>query len=151
MRRYIPALAAVTVAIASAASASTISPSEYVPKAGAAGLYERQSRELVLQSTKDAKVRDFSTIMIADHTKSTADITAAVRLAGFQPAPHALDSMQAEMTSPLRATSGPPRDAAYLTHQKVAHAKGFELHSTHATDRTSAPLKSAATMNVPVV
>lgn len=62
--------------VSSPAAAQVMSPAEYVKMAGASDLYERQSSELVLQSTKNPEIRDFATMMIAHHTQSTADVKA---------------------------------------------------------------------------
>ena len=73
-------------AVAAVAQAPMAAPT-YVMKAGAGDQYEIQSSRLLLTSTKDAKLRSFATMMVTDHTKSTADVKAAAMHAGLHPAP----------------------------------------------------------------
>ena len=73
MKTIIIALA--TLAAAPAA-AQVMTPADYVKTAGASDLYERQSSQIVLQTTQDPKVRQFAQEMLADHAKSTAQVKA---------------------------------------------------------------------------
>lgn len=127
------------------------SPGEYVKMAGASDLYERQSSQLVLQTTQDAKVRDFANMMIQQHTKSTNDVKTAAMQAGVAVPPPKLDPDQARMMSELRAARGADRDAAYLRQQMSAHQMALALHQSYAANGTAAPLKAAAASIVPVV
>ena len=70
MKLYV--LAAATL-IATPGFAQVMIPVEYVKTAGASDLYERQSSQIVLQSTTDPRVRQFTQMMIMHHTKSTAE------------------------------------------------------------------------------
>ncbi|MCW1430298.1 DUF4142 domain-containing protein [Novosphingobium sp. JCM 18896] len=151
MPKILPAVFALSVLGSSAAMATATSPADYVAKAGSGDLYERQSSELVLQSTKDPAVRDFAEKMVADHAKSTADVTAAARQAGLQPSPPSLDAEQSLMIAELRAAKDKARDSAYLRQQRTAHQKALELHRSYAVEGTSAPLKAVATAIVPIV
>jgi putative membrane protein len=133
------------------ASAQAMSPEQYVAAAGASDLYERQSSQLVLRSTRDAKVRQFATMMLADHAKSTAQVNAAAARARVQAGPPQLDAQKAQMIAQLQAATGPARDAAYVSQQKAAHAQALTLHQDYAANGSSAPLKAVATAVVPVI
>jgi putative membrane protein len=123
----------------------------YVMKAGASDLYERQSSELVLKSTQDAKVRSFATMMIADHTKSTSDVKAAAMQAKVKVGTPKLEPMQAANIAKLRKATGTARDQMYWEQQKAAHAMALELHQSYATAGTVEPLKAVAAATAPVV
>jgi putative membrane protein len=142
---------AATLTVITPAYAQVMTPGEYIMIAGASDLYERQSSQIVLSSTTDPKVRDFATMMIEHHTKSTEDVKTAARAAKLKVAPPTLMPAQAEMIAQLNAESGPARDAAYLAQQKAAHGQALAVQQAYAREGTSAPLRSAAGAIVPVV
>ncbi len=137
-------------AVAAVAQAPMAAPT-YVTKAGAGDQYEIQSSRLLLTTTKDAKLRSFATMMVTDHTKSTADVKAAAMRAGLHPAPPKLDAMGAKNVAALRATTGTARDRLYVEQQKAAHQRALTLHQTYAQSGTAAPLKATAASIAPVV
>lgn len=143
-------LAALPV-MASAQMAAPMPASTYVMKAGAGDLFERQSSELVLGSTKNAKLKAFAKMMVADHSTSTAEVKAAAMKAGMTPKPPKLDAMQMRNMSELKAASPMKRDAMYITQQKAAHQQALMVQQGYATSGTVAPLKMAAAKIVPVV
>ncbi|MDR6788041.1 putative membrane protein [Sphingomonas sp. BE138] len=150
MMRLMPIVAAATL-IAAPAVAQQMAPDAYVAAAGASDLYEKTSSQLVLGSTKDAKVRTFAQGMIRDHNKSTAMVKAAAAKSGVKPKPPVLTPEQSEMVAQLRAQKGAERDATYLTQQRTAHQQALALHQGYASDGTAAPLKTAAGQIAPVV
>lgn len=137
-------------AVAAVAQAPMTAPT-YVMKAGAGDQYEIQSSRLLLASTKNAKLRSFAAMMVADHTKSTADVKAAAIRAGLHPAPPKLDAMGAKNIAALRATTGTARDRLYVEQQKAAHQRALTLHEAYSQTGTTAPLKTTAAAIAPVV
>jgi len=137
--------------IAGPTLAQTTDAKTYVTKAGASDLYERTSSQLVLQSTRDPKIRDFATMMIRDHQKSTADVKRAAATAQVPVAPPKLEPMQARMVAELRAKTGADRDRTYVTQQRTAHQQALALHGGYAQNGTAAPLKTVAAATAPVV
>jgi putative membrane protein len=143
--KMIPILAgAVMASSAALAQPAAMSPAEFVTQAGASDLYERQSSELVLQSTQNAKVRDFARMMIEHHTKSTADVTSAARKDNVPVAPPELDAAKQAMIDQLRAASGASRDNVYISQQRTAHQQALTLHRTYAESGTAPALRAAA-------
>ncbi|HCB75695.1 MAG TPA: DUF4142 domain-containing protein [Sphingomonas bacterium] len=129
---------------------ATAAPS-FVAKAGAGDLYEKQSSQIVLQSTKNAKVRQFANMMLKDHSKSTADVKAAAATDRVAvPAPK-LEPAQAKMIADLRGASGTARDQMYLQQQKTAHQQALTLHSSYAQNGDKPALKRVAAATAPVV
>ncbi|MEH3047520.1 DUF4142 domain-containing protein [Sphingomonas adhaesiva] len=147
----VAAIAAVAWLAAPAVAQAPTTPAGYVAAAGASDLYERQSSQLVLQSTANPKVRSFAQMMVADHAKSTAQVKAAAARAGVKAAPPKLMPEQAKMIADLRAQTGTARDTAYVTQQKTAHQKALALHRGYADNGTAAPLKTVAAGIAPVV
>lgn len=144
-------LAAAASLAASPALAAPMSAGEYVTTAGASDLYERTSSQVVLETTKDARVRDFARMMLTAHADSTAQVKAAAQRAGLKPPPPMLTPLQTEMIAQLRAERGPARDAAYVAQQKIAHNGALNVQKAYAMEGTAAPLREAAGKIVPVV
>ena len=143
-------LAALPVA-ANAQMAAPMPASTYVMKAGAGDLYEKQSSQLVMGSTKNAKLKAFAQMMVSDHTTSTNEVKAAAMKAGMTPKPPMLDAMQTRNMSALRAATPMKRDALYITQQKAAHQQALMVQQDYAANGTVQPLKMAAAKIVPVV
>ena len=144
MNRLLLTAALIAAPTTVAVAQTPMAASTYVMKAGAGDQYEIQSSKLVLQTTGNAKIRDFATMMVTDHTKSTADVAAAAKAAGMNPgAPH-LDAMGAKNIAALRVAKGKLRDTLYLRQQKAAHQKALALHKGYAADGTVPGLKTVA-------
>lgn len=139
------------LAISAPAFAQAMSPMKYVATAGASDLYERQSSQIVLQTTQDPKITSFATMMIADHGTSTAEVKAAAAKSKLHPLPPQLTPLQAELIAELQAEQGPARDAAYIAQQKAAHGQDLAVQKAYAMDGTAPALKAAAADIVPVV
>jgi len=142
---------AFTLVAAAPAAAQVMTPSEYVTTAGASDLYERISSQIVLESTKDPKVRSFAQMMIAHHTKSTVDVKAAAAKSRVKAPPPQLNPLQTELVAQLRAEAGPARDMAYLAQQKASHNQALNVQQAYAAGGTAPALKTAAGAIVPVV
>ena len=149
MKTMLLAVPALLVAVP--AAAQVMAPTEYVATAGASDLYEITSSQLVLQSTSDPKVRQFAQMMVAHHTKSTADVKAAATKARVDAPAPALNPLQTELVAELQAENGPARDAAYIAQQKASHQQALNVQKAYAAEGTAAPLKAAAGKIVPFV
>ena len=136
---------------ATPAAAQVMTPAEYVKTAGASDLYERQSSQVVLETTADPRVREFAQMMITMHQKTTDDVKAAAARARVPAPPPMLMPAQAELIAQLRAETGPARDAAYIAQQKASHGQALAVQQAYAASGTAAPLKAAAAKTVPVV
>ena len=148
MKRY---LLAASILVSAAAPSFAQSAADYVMKAGAGDLYEKQSSQLVLKTTKDPKVRDFAQMMVTDHTKSSADVKAAAQASGLTPKPPVLDAKKSGMIADLTKASGVKRDQVYVTQQKAAHQEALALHQGYASTGDKPALKAAAAKIAPVV
>ena len=143
------AVAAATIAVPAAAQVMT--PAEYVMTAGASDLYEITSSRVLLETTQDPKLRAFAQMMIADHTKSTADVKAAAARSRVKTMPPKLNPLQQELVSELRAEHGTARDATYVAQQKASHGQALNVQKAYAMEGTAPALKDAAAATVPVV
>jgi len=150
MKTFLP-LAVIGLAFAVPAAAQTMAAPDYVKNAGASDLFERQSSQIVLQTTANPKVKSFANMMLSAHAKSTADVKAAAARSRVKVAPPMLTAEQKDMIAKLRAQTGTARDATYIEQQKAAHEKALALQQTYAETGTAAPLKAAAAKIAPVV
>jgi len=123
----------------------------FVAKAGASDLYEKQSSQLVLASTRDPGVRRFASEMIRDHTKSTQMVKSAAMRSGLHPKPPMLDGKQRAMLTDLRRARGRDRDHVYLDQQRQAHAEALSLMQDYASTGSAPALRKAAGNIAPVV
>jgi putative membrane protein len=137
--------------IAVPAAAQVMTPTEYVATAGASDLYERTSSQVVLETTTDPKVRNFASMMIGQHAKSTADVKAAAQRSHVTLPQPKLNPLQAELVAELRAEKGQSRDAAYVAQQKAAHGQALNVQKAYAMEGTAPALKAAVAAIVPVV
>ncbi|MGJ3626887.1 DUF4142 domain-containing protein [Sphingomonas sp. MMS24-JH45] len=90
-------------------------------------------------------------MMIADHTKSTADVKAAAARSRVKAMPPKLTPLQQELVKELRAEEGTARDAAYIAQQKAAHGQALNVQKAYAMEGTAPALKTAAATIVPAV
>jgi len=134
-----------------AAAQSAPSPATYVMKAGASDQYEIQSSNLVMATTKNSELKQFATMMVSDHNKSTADVKSAATQSGLTPKPPMLDPMGRKNIAALKASKGPARDALYIKQQKTAHQQALALHQGFAVSGTAPALKQVASTIAPTV
>ncbi len=142
--------AAAAMMIAGSAMAAPPAP-EFVAKAGASDMYEKQSSKMLLKTTRDAGLRRFASEMVTDHTKSTAMVKAAAVKSGLHPEPPMLDAKQRDMITALSNASDTDRDRLYVDQQKQAHAEALSLMQDYAASGDKPALQDAAGKIVPVV
>jgi putative membrane protein len=133
------------------ASAQVMTPGKYVMTAGASDLFERDSANVVLQTTANAQVRDFARAMLKAHSESTAMVKAAAAKSKVAVSPPMLTPDQQQMLTQLRSVSGTDRDQLYISQQKAAHQQALEVQQAYAKSGTAAPLRMTAAKIVPVV
>lgn len=144
-------VAALVAAAPVAAFAQAAGPRDFIAKAGASDMYEKQASTLVLQTTRNPGVRSFARQMIHDHTQSTNMVkAAAARDHVVAPSPH-LTRDQVHMLAELRGARGPARDAVYLRQQRGAHAQALALMRSYAATGTPPVLRHTAGEIAPVV
>ena len=149
MKLALPAL--VALVLATPAAAQVMTPAEYAMAAGASDLYERQSSQMVLESTQDPRIRQFAQMMVTDHAKSTADVKAAATRSRVRAMPPKLNPAQTELIAQLRAETGAARDATYVAQQKASHNQALTVQQAYAAGGTAPALKAVAGGIVPVV
>lgn len=142
--------AAGMVGAASAAAARTADL--YVPAAAVSDMYEIESSKLALQQSQNAAVKKYAQMMVDHHTKTTADLKAALGSAGVQiTPPTAMDERRQGLVDNLRQAPAGGFDGVYKAQQIAAHEEALTLHRTYAENGENAALKAVAAKAVPIV
>jgi putative membrane protein len=133
------------------AQAAGMTAADYVTKAASGDLYEQESSNIVLASTKNAGLKSFAQDMIKDHTQSSKDVKAAALADHMALKPVKLSPEQSAAVEQLAKAKGTERDTLYATQQKAAHQAALELHQTYGQSGDEPHLKGAAAKIAPVV
>jgi putative membrane protein len=124
----------------------------YMAQAASADQAEIQSGQLALQMSQNPAVRNFSNMIIADHTRSSQMIAAAAQGAGLSPpAPTIMPAQQAMLDQLRAAGSGPGFDMAFQQAQISAHQQALMLHQNYAAQGDVPALRTVAGQIVPIV
>ena len=113
--------------------------------------FERHAGEMAERKGVSPRVREFGSMMVRDHTKTTQDLQAAIRRTGHAAPPTPpLSGAQQHMLEQLR-TSGANFDALYLQQQVQAHQDALGELQSYARDGHNAVLRDAARQTIPLV
>jgi len=123
----------------------------FISTAAASDLYETQSSQLALDTSKDKDVRDFAQMMITDHAKTTKGLKDAAKKAGMTVPTPELSAEQQQMMAALHAASGDAFDQTYLQQQLPAHQKALALMQNYAESGDTPALQDAAKTAIPIV
>jgi putative membrane protein len=123
---------------------------DFVPKAAASDMFEVQSSQAALKMSKNADIKMFAKMMIDAHTKSTADLKAAITASGQSITPPATlpDDLQKKLDD-LKASKDFDKD--YVSAQVDGHQAALDLMQRYANDGDVAQIKDFATKTAPVV
>lgn len=118
---------------------------EFVNAAAASDMFEIESSKLAQTKSKDAKIKAFAAMIVADHTKSTSDLVAAAAKAtpALTPAP----TMTAEQSANLAALNSAGEadfDRTYISQQVPAHEKALAMLKGYAAGGDAPAIKEFA-------
>lgn len=126
-------------------SAAAVATPAYVEQAAMSDLFEIESSKLALEKSKNAGVKSFAKMMVSAHTKTTAELTAAVKAENINvPSPTKLDAAHADKLAGLKQLSGAQFDKAYMDAQVEGHQAALKLHRDYAASGDNAKLKTWA-------
>jgi putative membrane protein len=135
-----------------APAADTRTANGYATAAALSDMYEIESSRVAAEKSKSPEVKQYAQSMIDGHSKTTAELKAALTSAGLQlTLPAALDERRQKMVTELREKSSMEFDTAYLDQQSKAHREALDLHQAFADAGDSAPLKAFAAKTAPIV
>jgi putative membrane protein len=124
----------------------------YMATAGSSDQFEIQSGQLAQQMSQNPAVRNFGSMLIADHTRSTQMVVAAAQSARIAPPPPMILPQHQALIDQLRAAgSGPNFDMTFKQIQIQAHTDALGLHQNYATSGDVPALRAIAGQIVPVV
>lgn len=139
-------------ALAAATAAGAQPAPDYVRMAGASDKFEITEAHLAQQRSHNPRILQYARLMVRDHTKSTAQVKAAVRqTTGHNPPPAMLDGRERRMVADLRATHGREFDRTYVDQQVASHQEALDLHRGYAEHGGDPELRRTAGMITPVV
>jgi putative membrane protein len=139
-----------------AAMSQTVPPvpaaADYVTKAGQSDQFEIQTGKLAATQALSPDVRAFGSMMVTDHTKSTALVVAAAKDRKLSAAPpQPLNPDQQAMLTELQGLKGDAFDKDYVAQQLTAHQQALDLQIHYASGGDDPNLRAAARQIIPVV
>jgi putative membrane protein len=144
-----------TSASSAAAQAAASAPAapDFVAMAAASDMYEIQAAKIAQKRAKNADLKAFAKMMVADHTKSTAMVKKAVADSGRKDImpPTALPADKQALIDALNQASAADFDKLYAAQQVMAHTDALNLMQSYAMNGDTPQLKDAAGMILPVV
>lgn len=118
---------------------------EFADKAAKSDAFEIASAKLAREKASSPDVRSFASMMIEDHTASTAKVKKAADEAnpGITPDPTLTEDQDGKLAD-LRKLTGADFDKAYADQQVDAHEKALSLMTLYADKGDILSLKQAA-------
>ena len=124
----------------------------FLAQAGSANQFEIVSSQLALQASQNGAVRNYANLLISDHTRLGAQVTAAAQSAGLtMPPPVLLPAQQAALDQLRAAGTGPNFDMAYRQAQIDAHTQAIQLMQNYSASGDVPALRSAAAGAIPMM
>jgi len=142
-----------TGAAVGATSAATLGSHDtgaFVSNASQSDMYEVEAAKIAQTRSKNADIKAFAKMMVADHTKSTAMLKPLIAAAGQTPADK-LDQRRQGFIDNLKSASDADFDKTYVDQQVAAHEEALTLMQGYAKDGSDAGLKDAAGKIAPTV
>ncbi len=119
---------------------------DFVTRTGASDLFEIAEAKLVQSMSHRAPVKAFAAMMIADHTRSTARLNAAIARSGLPLAPPtALPTALQEQVDALKSATPVTFDQTYLAQQTAAHKDALRVMTAYAARGDDPGLERFAT------
>jgi putative membrane protein len=145
------AMGTATGAMAGDTAAMPTTAQGFADAAAASDMFEIESSRLAQTMAKNQAVKDFASMLVTEHTKSTTELKAAAGKATppVTPAPKMTPQQQSDLDALKNA--GANFDTLYAQKQVPAHEKALALLQGYAANGDSEPLKAFATKTAPVV
>jgi putative membrane protein len=121
---------------------------DFVQEAATSDMFEIESSKLAEQQADDA-TKAFAKKMIADHTKTSEELKAAVASDPNTPLPTALDGSHQSKLDKLKGLTGDGFTKQYRDMQVTAHENAVSLFERYAKGGDSEKLKSWAAKTLP--
>ena len=135
-----------------AVSPATPRTAAYVRQAALSDMLAINTSRIAMHKSQDPAVRSFAQQMLADHSRSTAQLREAIASgrAGVT-LPTALELRQQEDVRTLAAKPLDQFDAAYLLAQLQTHRNALDVQRAYAERGTNAALRRFASQATPII
>jgi putative membrane protein len=114
------------------------------------GMYEIEAAKIAAKRSKNADVKAFAKMMIADHTAMDKEMAPIIKTAGQTPADK-LDQRRQGFIDNLNQASDADFDKVYIDQQVAGHQEVLDLVNGYAKDGSDAGLKDGAAKAGPKV
>jgi putative membrane protein len=132
--------------------ADETSTPDFVAKAAASDMFEIEAAKIALERSANAEVKAFAQMMVDGHTRTTADLKAAIAASGLSITPPAtLPEDKTTALADLRSVDAAGFDKAYMNGQVDAHQAALNLVSRYAQDGDTQQIKDAAAAMMPII
>ena len=141
-------------AVSSVSSSMAVNAAQdFVTKAGSANMFEIQTSQLALTTSKDKAVLAFAKMMVKDHTAAGKKLDAALAKdsSADLTAPTTLSDDQQAKLDDLKTRTGNDFDKKYADLQKGAHDDAVSLFSDYAKNGKDDTLVTFASNTLPTL
>jgi putative membrane protein len=142
-----------TGAVVGQASANTIAPHDtgaFVSNLTQSGMYEIAAAKIAASRSKNADIKAFARMMVADHTAMDKEMAPLIKAAGQTPADK-LDQRRQGFIDNLNSATPGDFDKVYIDQQVAGHQEALDLVNGYAKDGSDAGLKDGASKAAPKV
>ena len=122
---------------------------DFVTEAAISDMFEIQSSKMAETKLTGAE-KSFAAQMVADHTKTTAELTQAATSASV-PLPTGMDSTHQKMLDTLKGLSGDQFRKEYFSDQVSAHKDAVSLFQRYGNSGENGTLKGWAAKTLPTL
>ena len=141
---------ALLVACAAASAAPSAMDTDFVTKAGQAGLAEVAAGRMAEQQGQSAATKSFGKRMVADHTKAGDALKVAAEKSGAK-VPTTMSDEQKQAGEKLAGMKGDAFDKAYADQMVKDHEEAVALFEKESTSGSDSDLKAFAGMTLPTL
>jgi len=134
----------------SSASAVDKDDAKFAVAAANGGMAEVELGTLAQEKAVNAKVKDFGSMMVKDHSKANDEMKALAKSKGIT-LPDSIDSKEKKVKSDLSAKSGAEFDKAYVSNMIDDHKEDIKEFEDAAKNVKDSELKAFAVKTLPTL
>lgn len=124
--------------------------SDFFKDASIGGMAEVEFSKEILKTTKDAEIKKFAEMMIADHGKANAELKSLATKKNVT-LPSDLDESHKKTLEEIRAAEGVARDDAYVKAMVDGHDAAVSLFEDQSRDNADKELQAFAAKTLPTL
>jgi putative membrane protein len=150
MKIHLVLAAALVVASGAALAAPSAGDTDFVTKAGQAGIAEVAAGRMAEKQGMSAATKAFGKRMVADHTKAGEGLKRAAEKSGAK-VPTTTSEEQKQAAEKLAGLKGAAFDSAYAEQMVKDHEDAVALFEKESSSGTDADLKNFASQTLPTL